>query len=139
MTQLQKFANIDQWDHIRKRWLNNSTPDIALFEHIARGDKGDGVPSILNSDDSIVNGIRQRPITKKKIDEWFNNINNMDEETKRNFARNEMLIDFESIPLNIRNDIMEVFETPKLVGREKLFDFFITRRMKNLIEVLGDF
>lgn len=139
MTQLQKFANVDQWDHIRKRWLKNTTPDANLFEHVVRGDKGDGIPSILNTDDSIVNGIRQRPITQKRINEWVENINTMDEETKRNYNRNQMLINFDFIPQNVRDDILVEFNKEKKVGREKLFDFFITRRMKNLIEVIGDF
>lgn len=139
MSQLQKFANVDQFDPVRKRWIKNSDPESGLFEHVVRGDKGDGIPSVLNADDSIVSGERQKPLTKKRLLEWQNDINKMDAETQRNFKRNQMLIDFNYIPSHILEEVVRQFKEQKPVGREKLFDFFVQHRLRNMMEVIGDF
>ena len=63
--QLQKYDNVYQWSPVTKKLVNGIEPNGYLFEHILRGDKGDGIPNILSKDDSIVEGVRQKPITKK--------------------------------------------------------------------------
>jgi len=138
MSQLQKFANIDQYDPVRKRWINNSTPERTLFEHIVRGDVGDGVPNILSADDTFVTAARQKPIRSTQIDAWFAGAE-MNEEVKRNFKRNQMLIDFEMIPDHIKSQVIDQYETPKGFGREKMFNFFIEKRLKNLMDSINDF
>jgi 5'-3' exonuclease len=139
MTQLQKFANVDQWDPIRKRWMKNTDPDQNLFEHIVRGDGGDGIPNILSADDVFITKERQKSLTQKRIVELKKGINNFDNEVQRNFKRNQMLIDFDYIPPEIRTKVLEQYNTPKNVGREKLFNFFIEKRLRNLTEVIQDF
>ena len=62
--------NVQQWSPVTKKLVNGEVPAQYLFEHILKGDRGDGVPNVLSTDDSIVNGIRQRPITRKYIDNF---------------------------------------------------------------------
>ena len=45
--QLQKYANVDQYDPVRKRWVRNDNPEQYLVEHVLKGDAGDGVPNIV--------------------------------------------------------------------------------------------
>lgn len=139
MTQLQKFANVDQYDPIRKRWLRNSNPEENLLEHILKGDSGDGIPNVLSNDDTFVTKARQKPLTKKRKDEIINSINNLDEETNRNYHRNRMLIDLSNTPDSIREDVLKQFNTDKGIGREKLFSYFVENRLRNLITDIGDF
>ena len=63
--QLQKYANVDQYDPIRKRWLRNDQPAAYLEEHILKGDTGDGVPNILSPDNCLAVGERQKAMTTK--------------------------------------------------------------------------
>lgn len=139
MTQLQKFANVDQWDPTRKRWLRNNNQERNLFEHIVKGDRGDGIPSVRGGDDSIVAGVRAKPVTKKMIDQWWENIDTMDSETRRNFERNKLLIDFEQIPEDIRKSVIDEFNNQPTKDRSKLFNYFIENRLRNLMDAITDF
>lgn len=139
MAQLQYFSNVEQFDPVNKKWVRRTNVDQALFEHIVKGDRGDGVPNILSADDTFVTGTRQRPITKKKVEAWFNDPSSMDEEAKRNFERNKMLISFECIPKDLQEKIVEDYETQVTVGRGKLFDYFIQNRLRHLFETIQDF
>lgn len=139
MGQLQKYSNIDQYDPVRKRWIRVSNPEEFLLEHIFKGDSGDGVPNILSQDDTFVSSLRQKPVTAKRIEAWKKDINTMDAETKRNFERNKLLIDFDCIPENIKSQVVAQYSAEKNIGREKLFDYFIQNRLRNLMEVITDF
>lgn len=139
MGQLQKFANIDQFDPVRKRWIKVSNPEEFLIEHILKGDSSDGIPNILSQDDTFVAGVRQKPMTKKKIEAFKEDINNMDAETKRNFERNKLLIDLSCVPENIQSQVMEQYNTEKGFGREKLFNYFIEKRLRNLMDTINEF
>lgn len=139
MAQLQYYSNIDQFDPVNKKWVRRPNVDQALFEHIVKGDRGDGIPNILSADDTFVTGVRQRPITKKKIEAWFQDPSQMDDEAKRNFERNKMLISFECIPKDLQQKIVSEYETQTTAGRGKLFDYFIQNRLRYLIETVQDF
>lgn len=92
--QLQKYANVNQYDPVRKKYITNSTPERFLLEHILGGDRGDGVPNILSKDDCFING-RQKPLRKTFIAKVLveGGVHLPDEETKRNYARNKQLVD----------------------------------------------
>ena len=66
--QLQRYAGVEQYSPILKRYLRCDNPERFLKEHIMRGDKGDGVPNFLSADDTFVTDSRQTPLSKKKIE-----------------------------------------------------------------------
>lgn len=143
--QLQKYKNVSQYSPILKKWIKpESSINSYLMEHIIKGDRGDGIPNILSADDSFVNDIRQKPVTSKKLEAWQAiNIDNftasVDVETARNFQRNRYLIDFDYIPDTIRNRIVEAWQTRPKKDKSQLLNYFMEHRMKNMIELLGDF
>ena len=140
-TQLHKYKNIKQYSPIQKKMLNGSEPYKYLKEHIIRGDKGDGVPNILSADDCIVEGVRQKPISKKKIELWMNEkpadfcVNGMSEKWKRN----QQLIDFDFIPTDISQSIMDQYLKEKKQRQGQLLNYFITKQLKYLMENMEDF
>jgi len=140
-TQLHKYKNIKQYSPIQKKMLNGSEPYKYLKEHIIRGNKGDGVPNILSADDCIVEGVRQRPISKKKVELWMNEkpadfcVNGMSERWKRN----QQLIDFDFIPTDISQSIVDQFLKEKNQRQGQLLNYFITKRLKYLMENMEDF
>lgn len=137
--QLQNYANVDQYDPIRKRWIRSDNPENYLKEHILRGDTGDGVPNILSPDNCLAVGERQKAMTKKRLALYSEGPINMDEETLRRFHRNKMMIDLREIPQSYQDQIMSEYNTEKTVGREQLFNFFVKKKLKHLITDIQDF
>jgi len=73
--QLQKYKNVKQYSPMQKKFVTEKNPHTHLVEHIFKGDASDGVPNGLSGDDTFVEGIRQSPVTRKKIDHWIENMN----------------------------------------------------------------
>jgi len=136
--QLHKYANVKQYDPVRKRWISNSNPEKYLSEHLLKGDSGDGVPNVLSADNAFVMGIRQRPITKKRIAEWAD-INNMSDEVKRNYMRNKAMIDLSEVPESIKEQILEAYLHDDGKDRSQLLNYFIKNKLKNLMENITEF
>lgn len=137
--QLQTYANIDQYDPIRKRWIRNDNPDKYLEEHILKGDSGDGVPNVLSADNCLAVGERQKAMTQKRMAALREGPDFMDEETKRRFYRNKMMIDLSQIPEKYTTQIREEYSKNKEIGRSELFNFFVKKKLKNLITDIQDF
>jgi hypothetical protein len=137
--QLHVYANIDQYDPIRKRWIKNNDPNKYLQEHILKGDSGDGVPNVLSPDNCLAIGERQRPMTSKRLNVLLEGTDNMDEETLRRYHRNKMMIDLNDIPDNYKTIIREQFNKEKAIGREGLFNYFVQNKLKNLMTDIQDF
>lgn len=140
--QLQKYSNVEQFDPVRKKWVKAEDPYKYVQEHILRGDAGDGIPNILSDDDVFLNeSKRQKPLTQKKIDAWLGKEPSefCDDTMLRNYKRNQQLVDFEFIPEGIRSAILAEYDAQSGKRRDKLFNYFIQNKLKNLIEVIGDF
>lgn len=136
--QLHKYANIKQFDPIRKRWITHANPETYLFEQIIKGDAGDGVPNILSPDNSFVIGQRQKPITQKRLDEW-SDASTMNEALMRNFKRNQSLIDLSMVPQYIKDQIIECYEEENTKDKSQLFNYFMANKLRNLMEHLQEF
>ena len=136
--QLHKYANVKQYDPVRKRWISNSDPEKYLAEHILKGDAGDGVPNVLSADNALVMGIRQRPVTQKRLAEWAD-INNMQEEVKRNYMRNKAMIDLSEIPQGMKDEILKAWYEENGKDRSQLLNYFIKNKLRNLMESIGEF
>ena len=104
--QLQKFKNVKQFSPAQKVLVEEKHPRQYSFEHICRGDAGDGVPNVLSPDNCFTDGLKQTPLRKTVIDFWVENLDNMPEEIKRNYQRNKTLIDLSEIPKHIYNSII---------------------------------
>lgn len=136
--QLQKFSNVDQFDPVRKKTISHNNPEQFLKEHILKGDRGDGIPNVLSPDDIFITGGRQKPLTQKRIDVLIES-ESYEGDVALYYERNKNLIDFTCIPTNIKTTIIEQFDSQPKKGREKLFNYFIKYKLKNLTENIGDF
>lgn len=136
--QLHKYANVKQYDPVRKRWIKHSDPEQYLYEHIVKGDFSDGVPNILSADNVFVMGIKQKPITKKRL-ELFEDLNNMTSDVKRNWERNKRLIDLSQVPESLQETILAEFDLECDGDRSQLFNYFVKNRLRHLVENLSEF
>jgi len=131
--------NVDQYDPVRKKFIKHDNPNTFLFEHILKGDSGDGIPNILSNDDVFISGTRQKPMTAKRIKNYMETpLNEMDNESRRNFQRNEMLIDLKFTPKEIQDMILDQFNSQKK-DKSQLMNYFIKNKLKNLMEHIGEF
>ena len=140
--QLQRFPNVKQFSPITKKTVNGANPGGYLKEHVFRGDSGDGVPNVLSPDNTFTDGLRQRPLGKKKIasriDHDFEDVAPNDE-VKRNYQRNRKLIDLTYTPDELTKEIIDTYNEAPFGDRSKLLNYFIQKRLKNLTESIGEF
>jgi hypothetical protein len=111
-------------------------------EHIIRGDKGDGIPNFLSSDNVFALGERQKTINSKKLSEWLTKTPEefcINEVMLRGYKRNQMLVDLDFIPETIQSNIIDAYENTTVGSRQKLFNYFIEKKLKNLFEVIQEF
>ena len=138
--QLHKF-NVRQYSPMQKKFVEGK-PMESLHEKIIKGDVGDGVPNIMSDDNVFIDeGRRQKPITTKKVDAWYDLDPDMycTAEMLRNYNRNKQLIDLSEVPESIRINITKQFETTQVGERNRLLTYFVNHRLKNLTENLSEF
>ena len=143
--QLHRFTNVSQYSPITKKFIKGVDPYQYLDEHILKGDSSDGVPNVLSPDNTFVDGLRQKPLGKKKIAEWTGEIlipTEMalpNQEVKRNFQRNQQLIDLSKAPEEIFMSCLRAYQEAPDGDRSKLLNYFIDKRLNNLTESIGEF
>ena len=139
--QLQVKDNVDQYSPITKKIVYDVNPAKYLKEHIIRGDTSDGVPNFLSTDNIIVDKIRQTPISKKKVELWVDQEPEdfCNEEQLRNYHRNMKLIDLQYTPSNIVDQVGKQYDEIPKGKRSDLLNYFIERKLNNLIQDIGEF
>ena len=141
--QLQKYDNIKQFSPMTKKYVKHDNPRLYMMEHIFRGDGGDGVPNVLSDDNVFVEGRRQSPVTKKKIEAWIQAEDlqsAMGDDIYRNYLRNKKLIDLTETPIAIKQEIINTYEDQDpLANKSKVFPYLIQKRCKLLLESVQEF
>ena len=139
--QLQKYEGVQQWSPLTKDFVKGD-PEASLWEKLVKGDTGDGVPNILSSDDTfITEGKRQTPVTKKKMELWRgkNPEEFCNESMLRNYHRNKTLVDMDETPKSICINIINQYQSQEVGDRSQLLNYFVDKKLKNLMEVIEEF
>jgi 5'-3' exonuclease len=141
--QLQKFNNVKQFSPIQKKMVKDDNPRTYLFNHIMKGDSGDGIPNVLSDDDTFVSDKTQSPLRKTRIAEWLENSDNlrnvMEETIYRNYQRNKKLIDLTEVPKSIQEAIINNYNDQKVAMKMRVLNYLIKKRCNQLIEVVEEF
>jgi 5'-3' exonuclease len=139
--QLQTKSNVKQYSPIQKVFVGEGLdPKKFLHEQIIKGDRSDGIPNILSPDDIFLTGEKQRPINKKRLEEWANVSNiPLGSETSKYYERNKRLIDLSCIPEELEKTIINNYKDYKVPNKSKLLPYFIKHKLKSLMENIGDF
>jgi 5'-3' exonuclease len=138
--QLQNYPNVKQYNPSLKKYIVSENPVQDLKEKIIRGDKGDGIPNILSPADCFVRDLRQKPMVKNTLEKFMRESYLDQEETiKANWIRNSTLIDLSFIPQEIKQKIINTYEETKPASRQKLLNYFIEHKLKNLMDVIEEF
>ena len=142
--QLQLYPTVKQWSPMQKKYITATKQEIRDFmvEHIVKGDSGDGVPNIFSKDDVFVSGERQKVCSAKRLAEFIENGEAAcrNDEEKRNYARNQTLVDFFFIPEDVSEDIIKAYlnNTPNN-DKMKIMNYLMENRCRLLLDEIEDF
>ena len=141
--QLQKYNFVTQYSPVNKKFINGIDPYLYIKEHILVGDRSDSIPNILSPDNTFVDGLRQKPFSKKRKDSILMSKQEPEDfcnpEQLRNYQRNKTLIDLDCIPKDVKREIMIEYRKPPKGERSNLLNYFIQKRLRNLMNDIGDF
>ena len=143
--QLHKWSNVSQFSPMVKKLIKVKPSEIKpnLVEHIVKGDAGDGIPNILSKDNHFVLAEgRQATVSAKRLAEFVEkgfDACRTDEE-KRNWQRNQTLVDFEFIPEDIQKLITDTHLNTKPKGdKMSIMNYLIANRCRLLLDELEEF
>lgn len=146
-TQLHKFKNVTQWSPIQKKWVKTKTgsPRHDLLTKIVKGDGKDTISNVYSPSDFIITkqeGQRQKSISSKFMEQVFaaddpKALFTGDALTRYN--ENEVLLDFDFIPADISESILNEFRTVQVAPRRMIYPFFVKNRMVQLLDKITEF
>ena len=142
--QLQRYDNVKQFSPMLKKFVVDDNPRLNLQDKILKGDTGDGVPNVLSDDDTLVEGRRQTPLSKKKKEAILEDLAEGEllyaASWYRNYQRNETLIDLTKTPQDLKLQIINSYEEQDpWSNKGKVFPYLVAKRMNRLIESAQEF
>jgi len=142
--QLQLYNNVKQWSPMQKKYITATQKEITehKIEHIVKGDTGDGVPNILSKDNVFMEGERQKPMSAKRLQEFFEKGFDAckNDEERRNWHRNATLVDFQFIPTDVSEEIIKAYINTQPSGdKMTIMNYLIEHRCRLLLDELEDF
>ena len=142
--QLQKYDNVSQWSPLTKKLVEEGHPRQNLKLKILQGDTGDGVPNVLSDDNTLIEGRRQTPLSKKKKEAILEDLSDGEllyaASWYRNYCRNETLIDLSKTPSSLKQNIINNFmEQDPWGNKGKVFPYLVSKKMNRLIESVTEF
>ena len=141
--QLHQYHNVKQFSPMQKKFVERPKNVSAfIIEHIIKGDKGDGIPSVLCADDFLVNkeAYGKAPSVTVKVLDKFSKRDNLNDIEKTRYDRNETLISFEKIPQEVSDSIVSAFEGCEIKGSQgKIFQYLIKNDCRLLVNDIENF
>ena len=141
--QLHKYENVKQFSPMLKKLVVVNKKELSqwMVEHVVKGDAGDGVPNILSADDTFMSGTRQKPVSAKRLEEFF--AKGYDacatDEERRGWKRNATLVDFAFIPEELKDDVMNAYEAPALGDKNSVFNYLVKNKCRVLLDEIDEF
>jgi 5'-3' exonuclease len=139
--QLHRYPGVVQYNPVTKRYVTSENPWTYIRQHVIKGDKSDGIPNFLSSDDTFVKGVRQRPISQKKLNVWVKQDPSMfckTEEEYNNYCRNLQLIDADYIPENIQDKILDTYHKLNKIEKTIPLEYFRKHQLNQFMNRLHE-
>lgn len=146
--QLHACADVKQYSPKTKEMISCEQPSSYLKEHIIRGDRGDGIPSILSPANFFVAKLesgskeRQKSISSKNIELWLQQkpeqFCSTPEQLER-YKENKGIIDLRECPETLKSDIIKAHREYVVKDKSKLLNYMIKNRLKALTDCIGEF
>ena len=142
--QLHKFNNVKQYSPLLRKMITAKKSEIHenYITHVVKGDTGDGIPNILSKDNCFVVGERQTPVSSKRLAEFMEKGIDAcrNDEEKRNWQRNQILVNFDHIPEDIKNLVLNTYLSIKPKGdKMAIMNYLIANRCRLLLDEIEEF
>ncbi len=140
--QLQKYANVKQYNPMNGVYVTTNNPTRALKEKIIRGDRGDNICNILTDANEFAAGKRQTRLMTEKVETWLDKTPEdfcTNDFMYNNYKRNEELIDFTYIPEELKQRIINNHENAPKSTKHELYKYFVSNKLTTFIDCLNDF
>lgn len=146
-SQLQKYRQVKQWNNVTKKMLVSKNPKQDLIGYICQGQTKDNIPNVCTSDKWAADRAadipaRASPFKTSRLIDFYNRGYDacLNEDEKRNYRRNELLLDFDKIPSSVQGDIIRSYHSTEITSsKKKIYDYLLGKRMKLLIASHSDF
>jgi hypothetical protein len=143
MYQLQKYSNVKQWSSVDRKFIRpDKPPKEYLRDMIIGGCKGDGVDNVFSPLGSYANGVRQKACIASRVAPIIKHANifdyNDDPEIVKRIRQNYQLVCFDGIPLDVREDILESWNTRKKNSKMTMMKYLNEKKCKRLLDLLDD-
>lgn len=141
--QLHVNENVKQFSPMLKKQVVVNKKELKewMIEHVVKGDSGDGIPNILSPDDTLVTGVRQKPVSAKRLAEFMEKGEAAcrDDNEKRNWARNKSLVDFAYIPEDVKKSILDAYEVEPKGNKMAIMNYLIKNKCRLLLDEIESF
>lgn len=138
--QIQNFdPRIKQFSYIKRKMITPASEKYNLFDHVVRGDAGDGIPNIYSTDDHFVkpDKKRQKSIMATDVAEWQRHASEPEkfcsESMLARYKQNRTLIDYRYIPDDIATAIVDAYESTP-VPQGKIFDYMVRHKLTRIMQ-----
>jgi len=142
--QLQKYPNVRQWSPQQKKFVTTTNVTHFMREHILKaGD--DGIPPITCADDFLVNKEKygRAPAIRQARLEMFlaEGRDACANDTERSgWDRNQRLIDFDFIPEDVSNSIIDIYMNQRVTGtKNSVMNYLIKKKCRLLLNEVDEF
>lgn len=140
--QLHKYDNVQQYSPIQKKKVVCDEPIAYLAEHIAKaGD--DGIPNVLSEDSVFVTeGARQKKMTAGRLEEFVRDGRSAcrNDDERRNWDRNNALINLDNIPPDIEEQIVNAYINDKPKGdKMSIYNYLVKNKCRLLLDEIEEF
>lgn len=140
--QLHKYDNVRQFDPRKKKWVKCEDPKKYLAAHIAKaGD--DGIPNVLSPDDVFMRtDLRQKSMRADNLARFVELGRDacLDDYQRKNWDRNNTLINLDLIPEDIMQRIIDAYLNTKVVcDKMKIYNYLVQKRCRLLLNEIEEF
>lgn len=146
-TQLHKFKNVKQWSPMHKKLVKpkNGSAKADLMYKLIKGDKKDTIAPInVRSDYWItkLDGERCPPTKTIFVEACIDAedpLSLMDDQQIERFKENKKLIDFDEIPSNISEQILNEYDNYVKNSKTKIYPYFVKSGLTKLMSEVNSF
>ena len=136
--QLHDVDYIKQYFPQKKRFEREAYANLYLFEHICKGDPGDGIPNIKSDPDTFVNeDKRQKAVTKTFIKSCYTN--GVPDIHRARFEKNKKLIDLRQLDESYKELIINTYNNTTIPKKSKLMFYLGSHKLQKNLDCINDF
>lgn len=128
-------SNVKIYDPRSKKYLTSLNPKTDLNIKILKGDASDRIPPIKR----LIGIVHATKIITSGLDNYLPSLPESEQaEVLKNYDRNKILINFDFIPKDLQNKILENYQTYNIkpVDGKQLVNFLIKNKMSKLLPTL---